>query len=165
MSSCLRTHLRTTGASVTGKSMNKDLPQKKRNVKKYKPPFIIGWREIIGLPDFGVLGMPAKIDTSARTSALHAENQEVFERDGSMWVRFYFPIKSQPRSYRLEAPIIDERMIKNTSGVPELRIVIRTTLMMGSRHWCSACRYKPFSKVSDRSVPKYQGKHISSRIY
>lgn len=115
--------------------MNKDLPQNKRNVKKYKPPFIIGWREIIGLPDFGVLGMPAKIDTGARTSALHAENQEVFERDGSMWVRFYFPIKSQPRSYRLEAPIIDERMIKNTGGVPELRIVIRTTLMMGSRHW------------------------------
>ncbi len=115
--------------------MNKDLAQRERKVKKYKSPFTIGWREIIDLPNFGIAGMPAKIDTGARTSALHAENQEVFERDGSKWVRFYFPLKRQPRSHRLEAPVIDERMIKNTGGVPERRLIVRTALVLGRHRW------------------------------
>ena len=96
---------------------------------------IIGWREIVRLPELGVFDMRAKIDTGARTSALHAEEQEVFERDGRTWVRFRVPASRHHSDFRAEVPVLDERNIKNTSGVPERRIVIRTLLHLGKHHW------------------------------
>lgn len=96
---------------------------------------IIGWREIVSLPELGVFDMRAKIDTGARTSALHAEEQEVFLRDGSTWVRFRVPASRHHSDFRAEVPVLDQRSIKNTSGVPETRIVIRTLLHLGKHHW------------------------------
>lgn len=96
---------------------------------------MIGWRELIGLPELGILQMAAKIDTGARTSALHAEERELFERGGKRWVRFKAPkLKGEPPRF-IEAPVALERLIKNTSGVPENRLVIRTLLMLGKHRW------------------------------
>jgi hypothetical protein len=96
---------------------------------------IIGWREWVALPDIGIPEIKAKIDTGARTSALHAVDQEIFERDGRAWVRFKVPASSKHRDIPVEAPLIDERDIKNTSGIPERRRIIRTTLLLGRHHW------------------------------
>lgn len=95
----------------------------------------IGWREWVGLPDLGIDEMRAKIDTGARTSALHAVDHEYFERDGISWVRFSVPASSGGRLRRIEAPIEDERDIRNTSGVAERRIIIETTVLLGRHHW------------------------------
>lgn len=95
----------------------------------------MGWREIVGLPDFNIANLRAKIDTGARTSAIHAENQERFERGGEKWVRFCFPSSNPAVDDLLEARVIDEREIKNTGGVPELRLIIRTTLLLGRHRW------------------------------
>ncbi|MGJ8530235.1 ATP-dependent zinc protease family protein [Maritalea sp.] len=96
---------------------------------------VIGWREHIGLPNLGISRMAAKIDTGARTSALHAEEQELFERDGQRWVRFKAPkLKNHPACL-IEAPLKSEREIKNTSGIAENRFVIRTLLMLGDHGW------------------------------
>lgn len=95
----------------------------------------IGWREVVALPDLGVDAMRAKIDTGARTSALHATDQRVFERDGERWVSFSITKADRRAAVRHEAKIHDERAIKNTSGVPETRIVIRTALRMGPKRW------------------------------
>lgn len=96
---------------------------------------VVGWREVVSLPELGVFDMRAKIDTGARTSALHAEDQEIFERDGVKWVRFKVPASRHHADFKVEVPVHDERDIKNTSGVPERRIVIRTVLHLGDRHW------------------------------
>lgn len=96
---------------------------------------VVGWRELVGLPDFNIQEMRAKIDTGARTSALHAENQELFERAGQKWVRFKFPVRGPAPDHLLEAQVIDERNIKNTGGVPERRLIIRTTLLLGRHRW------------------------------
>lgn len=97
-----------------------------------KPPArFVGWREVVGLPDFGIKKLRAKIDSGARTSALHAENQEIFYRDDVKWVRFGFPSSAGKKLEILEAPVTDMRQIKNTSGVPEQRIIIRTKLVVG----------------------------------
>ena len=96
---------------------------------------VIGWREVIGLPELGISQMAAKIDTGARTSALHAEGREVFERSGQRWVRFRAPGGADQQARIVEAPIKVEREIKNTSGIPERRFVIRTLLMMGRHRW------------------------------
>ena len=98
-------------------------------------PEVIGWREWIGLPEFGIVSMRAKIDTGARTSALHALQQERFERDGQPWVRFRVPVPGLDRTSRVEAPIADEREVKNTSGLPERRIIIRALLLLGRHRW------------------------------
>lgn len=79
--------------------------------------------------------MRAKIDTGARTSALHALDQVRFERDGAAWVRFRVPMPGSRKRARAEARIVDEREIKNTSGRPEMRIVIETVLVIGRHRW------------------------------
>lgn len=98
-------------------------------------PEVIGWREWIGLPDFGIAEMRAKIDTGARTSALHAVGLKRFARDGEPWVLFRLPIPGVPESSVFEARILGERDIRNTSGEFERRIVIVTTVLLGRHRW------------------------------
>lgn len=98
-------------------------------------PMVVGWREIVSLPALGLNGIVAKIDTGARTSALHATRQRVFERDGASWVRFHVPHAGLEEAVDCEAPLIGRRMVKNTGGVPEQRLVIGTRLLIGGRRW------------------------------
>ena len=105
-----------------------------------KPPAksansLIGWREHIGLPDLSIASIRAKIDTGARTSAVHATDRKVINCNGEKWVEFHVPVRGEPRSKRCAARIVDERKIKNTSGVPETRYIIETTLVLGARRW------------------------------
>ncbi|WP_026481392.1 RimK/LysX family protein [Ahrensia sp. 13_GOM-1096m] len=98
-----------------------------------EPPVrCVGWREVVELPDLDIKKLRAKIDSGARTSAIHAENQEIFYRDDVKWVRFSFPSPDRKGRKILEAVVSDERKIKNTGGVPEQRVIIRTNLMVGS---------------------------------
>ena len=103
--------------------------------KSLAVPEVIGWREMVGLPDYGIKTLAAKIDTGARTSALHAVDQRIFEKDHQIWVRFIIPIPNRRRGIRVEAPVVDERDIKNTGGVPERRLIVRTALVLGRHHW------------------------------
>ena len=79
----------------------------------------------------------AKIDTGAATSALHAPLLTVFDRDGDPWAGFTLrPHQRVSReSMRVEAPIVDERRIRSSNGVSELRPVIETTVAIGDRRW------------------------------
>lgn len=105
-------------------------------MKKSRPELlVIGWMEHLDLPDLGLTQIKAKIDTGARTSALHAIGIEPFRREGEDWVRFQ--VQSDERAPLLwaECAIHDRREIKNTSGIPEERIVIRTQLKLTDRSW------------------------------
>ncbi len=107
----------------------------KTGSKHRRPKTEIGWREIVALPDIHIPEIRAKIDTGARTSALHAVDQILIERNGERWVDFHVPLHGTPRSARCLSAIVDERMVKNTGGIPEKRIIIKTTLVLGKRHW------------------------------
>ncbi|MFP4155538.1 MAG: ATP-dependent zinc protease [Halothiobacillaceae bacterium] len=96
---------------------------------------VIGWREWVALPELGIAGIKAKIDTGARTTALHAESVVRFTRDGRPWVRFLVPPYHESDHQSVEAPLIERRAIRNTSGVPQERDIVHTTLVMGHRHW------------------------------
>ncbi|MGR3434940.1 MAG: ATP-dependent zinc protease family protein [Shimia sp.] len=101
-----------------------------------RPVLMIGWMEMVGLPGLGLAGIKAKIDTGARTSAIHAEERAFFERDGAPWVSFATTPTGEARdALRVEAPLLGNRDIKNTSGVPETRPVIRTRIGLGRRTW------------------------------
>lgn len=96
---------------------------------------VIGWREIASLPDLGLDALRAKVDTGARTSALHAVDLEAFESEGVPKIGFHVPRPGKPRWERCVAPIVDYRKIKNTSGKPEPRYVVETMLVLGTRRW------------------------------
>ena len=103
--------------------------------RRKRAPEIIGWREHICLPDLGLEHLPAKIDTGARTSALHALEQKIIDRDGVPWVEFMVPVGNRRTERLVQAPLIGERDIKNTSGVPERRLIVRTLLLIGRHRW------------------------------
>nr|WP_262410755.1 ATP-dependent zinc protease [Pseudomonas alcaligenes] len=93
-------------------------------------------REWINLPELGMVGLRAKIDTGASTSTLHASDIVSFERDGAPWVRFtaHFGTLVQ-RRHRCEAPLVTVKTIKSSNGQTQSRYVIRTALMLGDRQW------------------------------
>lgn len=107
----------------------------KKKKRGLSPRVDIGWRELVGLPQLSIPSIRAKIDTGARTSAIHATDIKTFEIDGSQWVEFHVPVLHSPRSVRQRAPIKDVRNIKNTSGIAYPRFVIKTDLVIGNRHW------------------------------
>ncbi|MEK0164615.1 RimK/LysX family protein [Phaeobacter sp. JH20_36] len=96
---------------------------------------VVGWQERVDLPLLGLTNLKAKIDTGARTSALHATDIVTFERDGVPWVRFHTRFDDDSHDTDVESPIHDQREIKNTSGIPETRIVIRTRFRISDRLW------------------------------
>lgn len=95
----------------------------------------IGWQEHVDLPLLGLTNLKAKIDTGARTSALHATDIVEFERDGRRWVRFHSRFDDDARDTDVECPVHERRHIRNTSGIPEERVVIRTKFRIAGRLW------------------------------
>lgn len=105
-------------------------------IRRAKPSVHVGWREWIALPDFGVRAIKAKIDTGARTSAIHAWNIDPFERDGRYWVRFQLhPIQGSSALRRCEAELSDQRKVRNSGGKVEQRFIIETNLRLGDESW------------------------------
>ncbi|MFT5368343.1 MAG: hypothetical protein ACI8V2_003307 [Candidatus Latescibacterota bacterium] len=104
---------------------------------KREPVWVIGWREWVGLPDLGVPAIKAKIDTGARSSALHAFHLERFRRGGKRMVRFeVHPLQDGPLgAVFAEAELIDERRIRSSNGHEELRPVIGMTISLLSKVW------------------------------
>lgn len=96
---------------------------------------VIGWQERVDLPLLGLTNLKAKIDTGARTSALHATDIVEFEKEGLPWVRFHTRFDDDAHDTDVECPIHDRRHITNTSGIPEDRIIIRTKFRITDRLW------------------------------
>ena len=96
------------------------------------PTQIVGWREMIDLPDLTHQRIPAKIDTGARTSSLHALEIERFDRDGHRWLRFLLDVgegRSEPVT--VEVPRADRRQVTSSNGETQERYIIKTTLRIG----------------------------------
>ncbi|GAB3580983.1 ATP-dependent zinc protease family protein [Calidifontibacter terrae] len=95
----------------------------------------VGWREWVALPDLGVPAIKAKVDTGARTSSLHAFDVDRFERDGALWVSFGIRPwqKSTEDIVRAQAPLLEERSVRSSSGHAEERPVIHTRLTLAGR--------------------------------
>jgi ribosomal protein S6--L-glutamate ligase len=98
---------------------------------------IFGSEEWFSFPDLGIPTIKARVDSGAKTSALHAINITPFIKDGANWVKFDInPIQNNLKTVlHCEAPLVDKRIVKSSSGFREQRFVIRTTLDIGNSSW------------------------------
>lgn len=97
----------------------------------------IGWREWVALPELGIDTIKAKIDTGARSSALHAPRIDTCERDGRTLV--HFEVAPHQRDNRrivlAEAPLLDCREVRSSDGRVQQRYALLTTVTVGPFSW------------------------------
>ncbi len=93
----------------------------------------LGWREWVSLPSLAIDGVNAKVDTGAKTSALHAYYVEPLKIDGQQWVRFgIHPIQNNlETAVECRAPVVDLRRVTDSGGHTEERYVILIALKLG----------------------------------
>ena len=94
------------------------------------PKIVVGWRERVSLPDWGVKRIRAKIDTGARSSAIHVAEIEELD-DGRL--RFEVIVRERPqrKSVWVEATPFRETSVKPSHGKPQLRTFVRTRMQLG----------------------------------
>lgn len=97
----------------------------------------LGWREWVALPDLGLPAIKVKVDSGARTSALHAFYTEKYQLDSVDMVKFLIhPIqKNYDFHVVCHAPIIDFREVSDSGGHKEMRYVIETSIVIGTVSW------------------------------
>ena len=98
---------------------------------------LVGWREWVGLPQLGIGRIKAKIDTGARTSALHSMAIQPFRKGHKRFVRFSVAVaQHDPEATHLcVAPVTDRRAVRSSSGCKRYRYVVKTHLQIGQELW------------------------------
>lgn len=98
---------------------------------------ILGSEEWCSFPELGIPTIKARVDSGAKTSALHAINIAPFKKDTQNWVKFDInPIQNNVKTViHCEAPLVDKRIVKSSSGFREERYVIQTNLEIGNSNW------------------------------
>ena len=111
-----------------------------KNIKLIRPITkkpVIGWREWIALPQLGIDKIKAKIDTGARTSALHAFSLRPYMENGKHKISFdIHPLQHNTNIIiTCVADIVDKRFVTDSGGHEEERYVIQTPIIMAGQTW------------------------------
>jgi hypothetical protein len=96
-------------------------------------PVVVGWKEYVGLPEWGIRRLKAKIDTGARTSAIDAATYEVRETPAGLvvWMRLPLSHRHPERLAAVQAPVVRMLTVCNSGGVREQRPLVETALRLG----------------------------------
>lgn len=93
-------------------------------------PTLIGWREWAAFPEWGIPAVKMKIDTGARTSALHVDDLEIVEQEGRRVATFTVHPwqRSERDGVEVSVPLVDERAVTSSSGESSTRPVVMATI-------------------------------------
>ena len=107
----------------------------KRRIKREKAT--VGWREWVAFPELGIDRINAKIDSGAKTSALHAFRPQEVRIDGVDYVEFYVHPKQRHREPEIfcRAELVDKRLVTSSNGMQQNRYVVATQLAVGGRSY------------------------------
>ncbi len=102
-----------------------------------KPLPLLGWRELVSLPNLNIDCIKAKIDTGARSSAIHAYYIQQYQNQGETMIHFQlYPDQSNTQHMiEAEAKLLEMRAVRNSGGVSQLRPVIETVVKLGNKTW------------------------------
>lgn len=116
---------------------------------------VLGWKETVRLPGLGDAQLLAKLDTGARTSALHAGNLVFTRHAEAPWVVFDLPDLAalSPRRFRL--PMLEQRRVKSSTGSSQLRPVVLLQLMLAGQAWTTEVT---LTDRSDMELPMLVGR-------
>ena len=96
---------------------------------------LLGWREWASLPDLGIRRIKCKVDTGARTSALHAFYIEPDTHANIVQFGIH-PIQNRNDiEVVCQAAIIDFREVSDSGGHREKRYVIESDIVVGNNKW------------------------------
>ncbi|MFC2147761.1 30S ribosomal protein S6--L-glutamate ligase [Bacteroidota bacterium] len=98
---------------------------------------VVGSEEWCALPQLNIPAIKVRVDSGAKTSALHAVNIIPFKKDGIPWVRYeVHPLQNEGKTtIYCESPVLDKRKVKSSSGFGEIRYVIKTALAIAKSSW------------------------------
>lgn len=98
---------------------------------------VVGWREWASLPDLDIKRIKAKVDTGARTSALHAFDLKIYTEKGApmVWFAVHPLQKRNDIVNESGAEVIDQRWVSDSGGHREKRYVIMTDIVLGEQQW------------------------------
>ncbi|MEZ5543667.1 MAG: RimK/LysX family protein [Lysobacteraceae bacterium] len=95
---------------------------------------VLGWREWAALPELGLMRVAGKLDTGARTSALHVERLDCCVEDGLELARFTL-LDEDGKEIEAVAPVSDRRRVTSSNGESSRRVFVRTHLVLGGRRF------------------------------
>ena len=121
-------------------------------MNKTEQKLMLGWREWVELPDLGLHAIKAKVDTGAKTSALHAFNVEVCKENDVDVVKFFIHPIQKNQSFQIECktPLKDRRLVTDSGGHQEMRYVIETDIII------AAYRFPIELTLTDRDTMRFR---------
>ena len=127
---------------------------------KYYNYTSIGWREWIYLPKFDDFAMKAKVDTGARTSALHAAHIKEYDCNGKKLVSF--SLQQSNKQINISTRLISYLKITNSFGDSEIRPLIRLKIRLGERSWFTEVT---LTKITRMTYPMLIGRNTLMKKY
>jgi hypothetical protein len=98
--------------------------------KQHASPHVVGWREVVSFPEWGVRGIEAKVDTGANTSAIHVEDVKRLPGDR---VRFHLVVNRRKpfKHVPVTADITRTTRVRSSTGHVQERFVVTTVMRLG----------------------------------
>jgi hypothetical protein len=96
---------------------------------------LVGTLETLDLPELGLFGIKARIDTGAQTSALHVDHIEFDEQQNTVKFEFHPDSHDVAETFYCTVQLDAERWVKSSNGDREQRYIISTLAVLGGLSW------------------------------
>ncbi|WP_092410187.1 ATP-dependent zinc protease family protein [Dokdonella immobilis] len=116
---------------------------------------VLGWKESVVLSGLGGIRLIAKLDTGARTSALHAVDILYIRHRSAIWVEFDLPDIDQSKRHRFRLPLAEHRSVKSSIGTSQIRPMVVLELCMAGQRWSTEVT---LTDRSDMELPMLIGR-------